>query len=228
MSARKTGIVYVDVGWKHLLDERDERHYGIPPSRGHEPEVSACWNVRNAEDVDDTLGEADFVMADFDDVDEAIAWARERASLVLVRLGPTEASIYSAGERRATRELLEFGGTDLTPHPEWPPSDWPNTSVPPLPPAKVSGHISAVIRDESAHGGDTPEEAARGDIPERYARPLSTEYSEDGTQAIVLLATNEPPAIEYYEVHCELEDGRWFAVSGGNASGPTGEHPWSA
>jgi hypothetical protein len=77
-------------------------------------------------------------------------------------------------------------------------------------------------------GYDTPEEAARGDIPERYAPALRVEYSEDGTQATVLLATNEPPAIEYYEVRCMCENGRWFGGVGGNASGPEGEWPWSA
>jgi hypothetical protein len=74
----------------------------------------------------------------------------------------------------------------------------------------------------------TPEEAARGDIPERYARALRVEYSDDGTRATVLLATNEPPAIEYYEVHCVLENGEWMGGVGGNASGPEGELPWSA
>jgi hypothetical protein len=77
-------------------------------------------------------------------------------------------------------------------------------------------------------GYDTPEEAARGDIPERYAPALSVEISEDGTYARVLLATNESPAIEYYEVHCELVDGQWRGGVGGNASGPEGERPWSA
>jgi hypothetical protein len=54
-------------------------------------------------------------------------------------------------------------------------------------------------------GYDTAEEAARGDIPERYARILRIDYSPDRTRAVALLATNEPPAIEYYEVHCEIE-----------------------
>jgi hypothetical protein len=52
-------------------------------------------------------------------------------------------------------------------------------------------------------GYDTAEEAARGDIPERYARILRIDYSPDRTRAVALLATNEPPAIEYYEVHCD-------------------------
>jgi hypothetical protein len=59
--------------------------------------------------------------------------------------------------------------------------------------------------------------------------PASSESSTHriGTRAVALLPTNEPPAIEYYEVHCEIEDGRWFA-DGSNANGPNGEWPWSA
>lgn len=104
-------------------------------------------------------------MQAFDEVDEAIVWGRERAPLVLVRLGPTEGSVYSAGERRATRQLPELGGTDLAPYPDWPPSDWPNTSVPPLPRAKVSGHISARVGDEKGDGEDSPEEAPEATSP---------------------------------------------------------------
>ena len=117
---QKTGAVYMDVGWRRRVDE--ER--GFSPR--DESDVIACWNVENdahPERLADTVG--------FDDVDEALDWARARAPMILVRLGPTEDTMYSAGERRATRELPEFGGTDLTPYPEWPPRDWPNTALPP-------------------------------------------------------------------------------------------------
>jgi hypothetical protein len=67
---------------------------------------------------------------------------------------------------------------------------------------------------EDFDGYDTPEQAARGDIPERYARVVRVDFSADGTRAVVLLATNEPPAIEYYGVSCALEDGRWFGEDG--------------
>jgi hypothetical protein len=77
-------------------------------------------------------------------------------------------------------------------------------------------------------GYDTPEAAARGDIPEEYVSVVGVDYSGDGTRAKILLATNVAPAIEYYEVHCELRDGQWFGAVGGNASGPHGERPWSA
>jgi hypothetical protein len=63
-------------------------------------------------------------------------------------------------------------------------------------------------------GYDTPDEAARGDIPERYARVVRVDYSSHGTRAVVILATNEPPVLEYYGVSCEVEGGRWFGGDG--------------
>jgi hypothetical protein len=53
----------------------------------------------------------------WDDVEEAVAWGRERALKVLVRLGATEDSIYSAGESPVTR--LSDGTGEA--YPEWPP-----------------------------------------------------------------------------------------------------------
>jgi hypothetical protein len=64
---------------------------------------------------------------------------------------------------------------------------------------------------------DTPEEAARGDIPVRYARALAVEISPSGDEAFVVLATNEEPAVEIYNVVCYREGGRWF--DGGGISG---------
>lgn len=150
----KTGIAYIDVGLDKLRDERDEREYGLPPSRQGEPYVKACWNIRDDEEdgAPETLGGGDFEEAAFDDVDAALAWARERAPIVLVRLGATEAGIYSAGERQATHELPELGGTDLTPYPEWPPADWPNTVIPPLPRAKVIRQTQTILGEEGNGG----------------------------------------------------------------------------
>jgi hypothetical protein len=109
----KTGIVFVDVGWHRRTGER----HGFPAT--DEAEVVACWNV------DDETNPLDPVVnAEFENVEDAIAWANERAPMVLVRLGSTEDKVYSTGERQATRELAEFGGTDLTPYPNWPPDDW--------------------------------------------------------------------------------------------------------
>ncbi len=70
-----------------------------------------------------------------------------------------------------------------------------------------------------AEGYSTPEDAARGDIPERYARTVAVEVSPDGCAAIVLQLTNEPPAVEPYQTVCTREDGLWQSGSGGNGSG---------
>jgi hypothetical protein len=43
--------------------------------------------------------------ASFDSVEEAIVWGRERAKLVLVRLGSSVEASYSAGSRHATSML---------------------------------------------------------------------------------------------------------------------------
>jgi hypothetical protein len=112
-SGGKTGIINIDVGWHRRTGEK----HGFPPT--DEPEVIASWEVEDETNplrLSDTRG--------FEDVDEAIAWAQERAPLVLVRLGSTEDKMYSAGERQATRELPEYGGIDLTPYPDWPPRGW--------------------------------------------------------------------------------------------------------
>src|SRR5437764_13488440 len=53
----------------------------------------------------------------FDTVDEAIAWGRERAEVVLVRLGSDLEATYSAGSRHAT-ENTDGSGWKFPP---WPP-----------------------------------------------------------------------------------------------------------
>jgi hypothetical protein len=67
----------------------------------------------------------------------------------------------------------------------------------------------------------TPEEAARGDIPERFARALNVCLSPSGDYAVVLLETNNPPAVERYQVVCRREGGRWRGLAGGNGAGET-------
>lgn len=66
-------------------------------------------------------------------------------------------------------------------------------------------------------GYTTPEEAARGDIPAQYARAVASAVSPDGKHAAVVLATNEDPAVEMYEVVCFQQDGRW--LDGGGSGG---------
>ena len=72
-------------------------------------------------DVDEESG--------FDSVDEAIAWGRERAEVVLVSLGSDVEAIYSAGTRHAT-ENTDGSGWKF---PLWPPASWPSYSGPPEP-----------------------------------------------------------------------------------------------
>lgn len=73
--------------------------------------------------------------------------------------------------------------------------------------------------EPSEDGYSTPEEAARGDIPARYARALSVSVSPDGDEAIVVLGTNEEPYLYPYEVNCSRENGRWFDGGGSNGVG---------
>jgi hypothetical protein len=56
--------------------------------------------------------------AEFDTVDEAIAWGRARAERVFVRLGSSISTFYAAGT-----EQTEIEGKPL---PAWPPENWPD------------------------------------------------------------------------------------------------------
>jgi hypothetical protein len=66
------------------------------------------------------------VTAGFDDVDEAIAWGRKHARMVLVRLGSSEDMCYSAGDIHA-HEYLDGSGRAYA---QWPPEDWPDYEGP--------------------------------------------------------------------------------------------------
>ena len=94
-----SGWVYIDVGW-HL---RTGEKRGFPRDEG--PEVLAFHDPRDGRNSEER---------GFDEVQEAVEWGRARARLVLVRLGPSDQEMYSAGEARAYR-----GRND--PFPEWPP-----------------------------------------------------------------------------------------------------------
>ena len=66
---------------------------------------------------------------------------------------------------------------------------------------------------EQIDGYATAEEAARGDIPERYARILGVRV--DGRDATVWMLTNDrPPFEEYTMVVYRDEHGRWESGSG--------------
>ena len=65
----------------------------------------------------------------------------------------------------------------------------------------------------------TPEEAARGEIPERYARVLGVAYSPDRDDAVVLLGTNEEPNLYPYQVLCGRGEEGWYQGTSGNGPG---------
>ena len=67
-----------------------------------------------------------FEEAGFDAVEDALAWARQRAEIVLVRLGSIEETFYSAGAVRAN-EYVDGSGADYL---EWPPDNWPDYKGP--------------------------------------------------------------------------------------------------
>ena len=66
-----------------------------------------------------------------------------------------------------------------------------------------------------------PESAARGDIPARFARTLGLAMSPEGDRAVVLLGTNEPPAVYPYEVICARTEDGWEDVASSNGCGWT-------
>jgi hypothetical protein len=64
----------------------------------------------------------------------------------------------------------------------------------------------------------SPGEAARGDIPPKYARALAVLSSPDVRHAVVLLGTNEEPVVYPYVVVCHKVDDEWQGGSGGNGA----------
>ena len=68
--------------------------------------------------------------ATFDTVDAAIAWGRERAEIVLVKLGGDVDAVYSAGRRAARWSTVD---ENSWPFPPWPPKSWPDYAGPPEP-----------------------------------------------------------------------------------------------
>ena len=70
-----------------------------------------------------------------------------------------------------------------------------------------------------AGAAPTPEEAARGELPERYARVLGVAYSPDGNHAVVLLGTNEEPYLYPYQVVCGLGEFGWVEEMSGDGPG---------
>jgi hypothetical protein len=92
-----TGWIYIDVGW-HL---RTGEKWGFPRDEG--PEVRATFDSR--------VDYLDAEHRNFDTVNEALQWGRALAPLILVRVGPTDKEMYSAGKARAYNDDVPF--------PEW-------------------------------------------------------------------------------------------------------------
>ena len=66
-------------------------------------------------------------------------------------------------------------------------------------------------------GCESLEEAARGDIPPRFATVVGSRVSGDTT--IVWLLTNDEPPFEAYDVYCERRNGRWCRDGGSGGLG---------
>lgn len=64
------------------------------------------------------------------------------------------------------------------------------------------------MEEFEGNGGDTPEHAARGDIPPHFATVVGSRVSGDA--APVWLLTNDQPPFEPYEVCCERRNGCWY------------------
>jgi hypothetical protein len=71
--------------------------------------------------------------------------------------------------------------------------------------------------DDEPGDSPTPEEAACGDIPQRYVRVGKVTYSAHGNEATVELLTNEEPYLYPYYVHCVRDSrGVWHESDGHN------------
>lgn len=98
-SVERKGIVYISASHPHRPDASAFAGYwdrGVPPEV---LEQGPGWAT----------------------VEAAVAWGRERAPRVLVRLGKDESSIYSAGEIR----LTQFADGSGPAYPEWRPTSGP-------------------------------------------------------------------------------------------------------
>jgi hypothetical protein len=77
---------------------------------------------------------------------------------------------------------------------------------PTLDPGPAGAYARTVTAPEG-HGYDSPEAAARGDIPERFATVVGVRV--DGDTAHVWMLTNDRPPFEPYEQVCVRCGGRW-------------------
>lgn len=78
--------------------------------------------------------------------------------------------------------------------------------------------------DDDVDGYATPEEAARGDIPEKFVTVLGVAVR--GDEATVWLLTNDRPPFEAYVENCVRTDGRWHPSEGSGGFGAGASTPW--
>jgi hypothetical protein len=120
-----------------------------------DPAHSRFWVSWQAEDKNEETYDL-LEHAEIDGADPAIAWGRQRASVVWIRLGHRGDTYFSAGEHHADDD------TDNEPVPHWPPAGppaggWWTPPEPPPPPTRADG--LAVIA-ELANGTRSEESAA--------------------------------------------------------------------
>jgi hypothetical protein len=106
MASARRGTVWIAPATNHDL----------PPGRMVDPQTAAFWVSWQFWDDDAQDGEA-IEDADVVGADAAIAWGRLRAEQVLIRLGHTHESYFTAGDVPA--------GLDTRPLPPWPPAGPP-------------------------------------------------------------------------------------------------------
>jgi hypothetical protein len=106
----------------------------VPDGRMVDPETCRFWVSWQDDEADENVEDAEI-----DGAEAAIAWGRARSDEVLMRLGNTGETYFSAGDIHLTDDL--GGGGD--PYPLWPP---------PAPPAEgwwTSEDEAAATRAES-------------------------------------------------------------------------------
>jgi hypothetical protein len=71
-------------------------------------------------------------------------------------------------------------------------------------------------------------DVARGDIPERHTHLVGVSIAPGGEHAIVLLAANQPPAVELDQTVCHRTGGRWHRGASGTLSSVIYTGDWRA
>jgi hypothetical protein len=119
--------------------------------------------------------------------DQAIAWGRERADIVFIRLGHSVGTSFTAGDVTPPEEV------DPDPEPQWPPPPWPPTKPTEgwwYPPSRPTvDEVAAKARELAS--GQIDQAAAR-----EWAEVMICVHPPDDTELIralwALRGTDEP------------------------------------